>query len=428
MSGTEGTAQAGGRPEPLPGRSQFSFVRLAAGVLLYNASGGVLYAVLPLFEFQRGGSALLATLIVGAPLLATTFGMILWGTLSDRWGRRRELLAFGVFAQAAIFLLYPFLGPMPLLIARVGQAFLGASFALATTEATEDPHRKPGAGLGGVSLWGSLGAALGIVAALPFLGGTRFTPDSPSSVVLFLLLGALSVASVVFLIGTGELPRPRSTTPVRAILRFQEGRTVLVLCAATAVISCGNYIVYTLFPLYVDWAITPQNPFGQGWNSIQQLAVLSIAAAMGGVIVSPWTGRVVEGDHRRRLYLVAPLVYALLWTAYAFVRYYPLVLLIWALPVYVILSIPLLREISGRTSGEERGRAVGLWNAAYSLGGLAGTLIAGGLFRGDSSFGPLFLLGAIVDLAAFGAFLGVPAMARSSPAHPGGTPRGAKLP
>lgn len=402
----------------------FSFRRLATGLLLYNASGGVLYAILPLFEFQEGGGALLATLVVGAPLLATTLGAIAWGTLSDRWGRRREILALGVLVQSALFLAYPWLSPLALVLVRIVQAFLGAASALATAQATEDPSRTAGAGLGGLSFWGSVGSVLGIVAALPFLRGSQFSIHSESALVLFVLLGSFSAASVAFLLGTGDIQRGRTVVRLGDVFRFRDGRAVLLFCGVTAVVACGNYVVYTLFPLWVNWAITPQGVLGAGVNSTVQLAVLSIGASMGGVIVSPWAGRVAEGGPgRRRLYVLAPVIYAVLWLSFVFTHNYPIVFFIWALPIYVLLSIPLLREIAGRTSPQERGRAVGLWNAAYGLGGLAGTLLAGAEFSGSGSFGWLFTLAAFIDLLAFAGFAALAWMGRAMP--PGGDPAGA---
>lgn len=193
------------------------------------------------------------------------------------------------------------------------------------------------------------------------------------------------------------------------LLHFRDGRTILLLCVATAVVGGANYVVYTLFPLWVRWELAPQHFWGPAVSATEDLAILSIGASMGGVLVSLWAGRAAEdGRDRRWLYVVAPVLYCLLWLGLAFIHYYPVDFLIWAVPGYVLLSIPILREIAGRTDPEERGRAVGLWNASFSSGGLVGTLVAGLAYSGPPSFARLFVLAAAVDLAASVGFVSIP--------------------
>jgi MFS family permease len=380
----------------------FSFRRLSAGVLLLNASSGVLFAVLPLFEFDEGGGPVLATLILGAPLLAQTLATFLWGSLSDRWGRRRELLVVGVLSQAALFLAYPFLDPVGLLLVRVVQVFLGATSTLATAVATEDPEMAAGRGLGYLSFWGGVGGVLGVVAGYPFLGGSKFTSHSPAAIPLFVLLAAFSVGAVVLLAYSGELSRARETRPWRNALRFDSGSWVARFAIATAMIGVANYTIYTLFPLFILEVMSPQGLFGLSANPTQQLALLSIGAGMGGVVLSPWTGDVTERPTMRRgLYFFAPILYAVLWTGFAFVRSYPVIFLIWAIPAALFFQIPVTREVAALTRREERGRAVGLLASASSLGGLGGAVLAGLGLRAGYSFTNLFLVGAALDLLTF---------------------------
>ncbi len=387
---------------------RFSFTRLVAGVLFLNASSGVLFAVLPLFEIQEGGGPLLATLIVGAPLLAQVLATFLWGTLSDRWGRRREFLTGGILGQSALFLAYPFLDPAGLLVVRIVQVFLGASSALATTIATEDPLRSAGSGLGNLSLWGGVGGVLGVVAGFPFLGGAEFTSHSAAAVELFVLLAILSAASVVCLAYSGELGRARAVVRLRQAFHFQSGPWVLRLSMAAAIVGVANYTVYTLFPLFVRGVLAPEGQalFGAVLNTTQQLALLSIGAGIGGILVSPITGRWVEGEQmRRRLFLGAPIVYALLWTGFALLHSYAAIFLIWSFPAAIFLQIPLTREIAALTPPEERGRAVGLLVAAYTFGGLVGSFVAGLGVEAGVAYSTMFLVSAGIDLAGFLALL-----------------------
>jgi MFS family permease len=411
----------------------FSFRRLAAGVLLLNASSGVLFAVLPLIEVQEGGGPLLATLIIGAPLLAQVLATFLWGALSDRWGRRRELLTIGILGQSVLFLTYPFLDPVGLLLVRILQVFLGATSALATTVATEDPGRTAGQGLGNLSFWGGVGGVLGVVAGFPFLGGAQFTSSSPAALALFVLLAVLSAASVLCLAMAGEISRSRAVVSLRNALHFRSGPWVLRLSVAMGVVGLANYTVYTLFPLFIrDVLISQGNAFfGATLNPTQQLALLSIGAGLGGVLVSPITGRWVESAGvRRRLFLIAPLLYAALWTGFALLRSYAAVFLIWSVPAAIFFQIPLTREVAGLTPLEERGRAVGLLLAAYYVGGLLGAVAAGVGVADGLPFSTMFLLSAAIDLVGFLVLLimvfaggGMPTVYRETdPASPGQTP------
>jgi MFS family permease len=388
----------------------FSFARLVAGVLFRNASGGVLFAVLPLLEVQEGGGPLLATLILGAPLLAQFLATFLWGALSDRWGRRRELLTIGVLGSSVLFLAYPFLNPVGLLVVRIVQVFIGATSSLATTVATEDPSRPAGLGLGNLSFWGGVGGVLGVVAGLPFLGGSEFTSHSPAAISLFVLLALLSGASVLCLALSGELDRPKAAAPLREALRFRSGPWVLRLSLAAMIVGVGNYTVYTIFPLFIKdvLAANGQALYGAVLNPTQQLALLSLGAGLGGVIVSPIVGRWVEGERlRRRLYLVAPLIYALLWTGFAVLHSYLAVFLIWAFPAAIFFQLPLNREIAGLTPSEERGRAVGLFGAAYVAGGLIGSFVAGLGVEAGVPFAHMFLACAAIDVVGTLALLAV---------------------
>jgi MFS family permease len=392
------------------GARPFSFRRLVLAVIFLNASGGVLFAVLPLLELQEGGGPLLATLIVGAPLLAQVLATFLWGALSDRLGRRRELLTGGVLAQSVLFLAYPFLAPVPLLAVRIVQVFLGAASSLATTVATEDPRRPAGHGLGDLSFWGGIGGVLGVLAGYPFLGGAMFTAHSTAAFALFGLLALLSGAAVVGFALSGELGRDRAPArPLREAFRFESGPWVLRLSLAAGLV--GNYTVYTIFPLFVRNLLAPQGPvfYALATNPTQQLALLSIGAGLGGVLASPATGRWVEVEAwRRRLFLGAPVLYALLWAGFAAFRgSFLAVFLIWSVPAAVFFQIPLTREVAALTPPAERGRAVGLLVAAYTFGGLLGSFVAGLGVEAGLAYPTMFLLSAVIDLGGFVALLAV---------------------
>jgi MFS family permease len=392
------------------GERQFSFTKLVVGILFLNAASGVLFAVLPLFEIEEGGGPLLATLIVGAPLLAQVLATFLWGALSDRWGRRRELLAGGILGQSVLFLAYPFVGPLGLLVVRIAQVFLGATSALATTVATEDPSRSAGQGLGNLSLWGNVGGILGVVAGYPLLGGSEFTSHSPTAFGLCVLLAVLSGTAGLFLALSGELGRPRGAVSLTRALRFRSGPWVVRLSLAAVIVGLANYTVYSLFPLFIRdvMAAHGQSIYGAVLNPTEQLALLTIGSGVGAALVSPIMGRWVEGVRARRLLLLcAPIIYTVLWTGLGLLRSYAAIFLIWSFPAAVFFQVPLTREIAGLTPSEERGRAVGLVWAAYYAGGLVGSVMAGLGAEAGIPFATMFFLSAGIDITGFLALLAV---------------------
>ena len=129
-----------GAATPSPPRARsFAFSRLFGGTWLAYTSYGVLLAVLPIAELTEGGGPLLATLVIGAPLLAQTLASWGWGWLADRTGGRRGPLVVATVVQALIFLSFPALTATELFVVRVAQSALIGSVVLATAQATEDP-------------------------------------------------------------------------------------------------------------------------------------------------------------------------------------------------------------------------------------------------------------------------------------------------
>ena len=287
------------------------------------------------------------------------------------------MLTGGVLGQSILFLTYPFLGPTGLLVVRIVQVFLGAASTLATTIATEDPVRSAGQGLGSLSLWGGVGGVLGVIAGFPFLAGTEFKSHSAAAVGLFALLALLSGASVVCLALSGDLARSRAIVRVREALRFRSGPWVVRLSLASVIVGIANYTVYALFPLFVRNVLSSEGAglFGATLNPTQQLALLSIGAGIGGILISPATGRWVERPRLRRwLFLAAPLVYALLWVGFALLHSYAAIFLIWSFPAAVLFQLPLTR-------GDRRPHPV------RGTGPCGGSVRCGVLLRGTRGFG-----------------------------------------
>ncbi len=376
-----------------------SYARLALGVALTNVASGVLYAVLPLVEVSLGGGTLLATLIIALPLLAQTLASFLWGALSDRLGSSRKLLLGGLVGEGLLFLGYPFLPSVALLVVRIAQAGLAAVIILASALATGDDRRSAGRNLGGLGVWGSVGSVVGLLVALPLVMVAHFELRSALGYSLLFVLAACTIAAALVFSTAGEVVRATSRVPWRHALRFPKGSRVLAYSVSTIPLAVGNYLVYSVLPLYVDDVLGRGGFFGVVLNGTSQVVIFTLAAAAAGVPVSTWIGNKVDRvAWRRRMIALTPLVYASLWFAFASTTDYGLVLLLWSLPVFSFLSIALIRELAAESHLSDRGRAIGLWSATYNAGGVAGGVIAGLTLGSPLSFRSLFILAGSLDL------------------------------
>lgn len=397
-------------PAPRTARSPipFSFGRLFAGNWLAYASYGVLTAVLPIAELAEGGGPLLATLVIGAPLLAQTAASWGWGWLADRTGARRGPLVLAVLFQAPLFALFPLVGPTGLFTVRIVQSALFGSVVLATTQATEDPSASAAFRLGRLQLAQNGGMLLGVAAAFPFLVGPSFRLDSAAGWNLALLLAALTGLAALAFALAGVLPRP---VPLPAPSEFAPTShpTVFWLAGATAAVSTARYVAVTAIPVYLAGTLARGGFFGLPANATEQLAIWVAVSSTLNLLASPLSGRWAENSSgRRRSLLAFALVWPAIWTLIAVAPTYPVVFATWCLPVAVFFTVAGVREAAHWSGPTERGRAVGLLTAAYNLGGLLGGAGAGFLLARAVPAPTVFAIAAVGGLGA--ALLFVPSL------------------
>ncbi len=378
----------------------FSFRRLVIGVLLSNIAGGVLFVVLPLMVLRRDSGPLLATLIIVAPLLAQTLASFGWGALSDHLGRRREIMVAGAIGAAVLYLFFPLASPTVLLLLRTLQAALLATSTLVYALTSEGTTGTVGSRLGNMMMWGNVGQLIGVLAVFPLL--TLTTLDSTLGWELVGVLSGATALSAFFLATAGDLPRARAEVSLGTVLQFRRQRPVAFLSLATFPLAVGNYAAYTTLPVYLNDGLGKGGFFGMPLSPVQQLGLFTIATTIIAIPYCLWAGDLVEGVFARRLALVlTPLLYAGFWLAYTLSTSYLVFFVVWAIPLYPLLSIAATRELSDLTAPGERGRGIGLWTAVYTLGGLVGGVLAGLALEAGESYQLVFLQATV--LAASGA-------------------------
>jgi len=394
-----------------PSSRPFSFSRLFGGTWLTYTSFGILLAVLPIAELSEGGGPILATLVLGAPLLAQTLSSWGWGWLADRTGGRRGPLVLATALQLPLFLTFPLLGALTLFLVRIVQSALFGSIVLATTQATEERDAVAAFRLGRLQLAQNGGMLLGVGAAFPLLVETGFHLRSTAGWELSVLLALFTgIAAVVFSLA-GDIPRSRSASKMAPFSpRSHPG--VFRLAGATAAVSTFRYVAVAAIPVYLAASLGNRGFFGVPANTTAQLAVWVACSSTLNIAASPFSGQWADSVRsRRRGLFVFSLVYAAIWGAIAASPTYLVVFAVWILPVAVFFTVASVREASYLSQGAERGRAVGLVTAAFNLGGLTGGALAGVLLAYAVSIPTVFVIAAAGSLAS--AFLFVPGLRRT---------------
>jgi MFS family permease len=359
------------------GSRPFSFGHLFGGTWLAYTSYGILLAVLPLAEIAEGGGPVLATLVIGAPLLAQTLSSWGWGWLADRTGARRGPLVLATALQVPLFATFPLLGPVGLFSVRIVQSALFGSLVLATTQATEQRSTSAAFRLGRLQLAQNGGMLLGVAASFPLLVTVGFHLASPAGWELSLLIAAFTGAAALVFAFAGDLPRPPTPSAPTAFAPASHPK-VFRLAGATTAVSTARYLAVTAIPVYLASTLGRSGFFGLPANPTAQLALWVAVSSALNLTASPFSGRWAETSvTRRRSLLAFALVYAVIWGLIGFFPTYPVIFAVWILPVAVFFTVAGVREAAYLSGPAERGRAVGLLTAAFNLGGLLGGAAAG---------------------------------------------------
>jgi len=118
--------------------------------------------LLPFYATKLGGSATIVGGLIAAFSLAQLLSAPLWGSFSDRYGRRPALLC-GLILSAIAYVIFAFAGTLWLLLAsRVVQGFGGGTIGVVQAYVTDVSDPKDRAkSLGWLSAVTSLGAVIG---------------------------------------------------------------------------------------------------------------------------------------------------------------------------------------------------------------------------------------------------------------------------
>lgn len=363
---------------------------------------GMVIPILPFYikEFGASGSALGALMATYA-VMQFIFAPI-WGSLSDRYGRK-PILLIGILGNAIAQLLFGLSTALWMLFAARILAGALSSATLPTAmayigDSTSDRDRGGGMGI--------LGAAMGIgmvigpgIAGL--LAGHTLIGERALATPFFLASALSLLAMLLILLMLPEsLPIEKRVTggsrvhgPQVAEMWRALTSPIGTLLGLAFLVSFGLTIFEGVFGLYA----LERYDYGPGQVGGLLTFIGLLSALAQGALTGPLTRRFGETRVIKISLLASALGFPLMLLA-------DRLWLILATTGFFILSNSLLRPaVSSLTSKRApggQGVAMGLNNAFMSIGRSLGPLLAGGLF--DISLRLPYLAGGIIMLLGFG--------------------------
>lgn len=356
---------------------------------------GIIIPILPFAAPQFGASNLDIALIIVVYSVCGALVSPLWGRLSDRWGRKKTLLAC-LAGSALCSLMLAFVTTLFALYAvRVVAGFFSGNFGVATAMAADlsTPQNRARA-------MGTVGAAFGLGMVVgPSLGGLLAGPEA-SLLLPGLVAAGLSVAAIVFgvlllpetvvtAVATAPVARQGPSESTRQLLtRTGNGGLMTQFVVLTAAISTVSY----LFPLATGHYL--------GWGPKEVGIVFGIQGLCMAILQAGLVGRLAQRFGELALLKVALSLMIGGFSIAALAHTQP-----WLLAGFFISITgaaccpPVLNSLlSQRTPPPLRGQMMGTSGAASSWGRVFGPLLAG-LALSQFGYAAAWALGAIAGIA-----------------------------
>jgi MFS transporter, DHA1 family, multidrug resistance protein len=380
------------RPVPHPRRR----IALSAPAVVLFLSFVDVFALLPTvapYVTSLGGGPAAVGLAVGAYSAANLPANVVGGILVDRWGRRRVTLIGLVLAAAAVAA-YPLATTASgVIVARLAHGVAGGILVPAVFASAGDRAVASGAG----RTMGRMGALIGAAAVVAPAGAGILRQVAGTTAVFLTVSGLLLVGAVVAYLGVHdpiaqrERRSARDGRVVRDLLRIPPLRRAY---AATAALTVSVGVLAGFLPGRAE-------ALGAAPSAVGGLFT-AYAVAAAALMLSPLAGR-VDRDGADRIAGVGLLVLAVALAALSVVD--TLLLAIVATGLFGVGYGLVFPAVTGATSlastTATRGRAFGLFNAAFSIGLAFGPPLVGALAERATWLSPF------VPTAALTALLGV---------------------
>ncbi|TFG31955.1 MFS transporter [Candidatus Thorarchaeota archaeon] len=287
-----------------------------------------------------------------------------WGSLSDRWHKRKIFMIIGFSGYASMFLFYAFVENIVqyLIVAAIGALFYSAALPMGQAHLTTNVKNK-GERLGYFVAAQSGGWFIGALFSGVFY-------DIIGMRVLFIIAALLSVAAItstIFLIrdipfNVFQIVKKGS---IRTILR-KPGMTRLTGAVLASQIGISTISAF-LAIMIVDELL----------GTTAYVGYANSGATFIALIITGYVGKIVDKKGPVKVLIIAYFSYTIFALLFGIVTDPIIATIMWALPIYPLSSTATSALAAMISDEDERGRAMSLVYGAQNAGIWIGPLIGG---------------------------------------------------
>jgi MFS transporter, DHA1 family, multidrug resistance protein len=368
---------------------------LALTLMVVMLGFGVVIPIIPFYmESMGAGGTELGLLVASYAIMRLIFGPV-WGSISDRVGRK-PILMVGITGYGITMILFAFATQWwMLLVIRSLSGILSSATSPTTMayvgDSTSEGERSRGMGI--------LGAAIGIGTILGPGPGGLLAGGSLSAP--FLIAGAMSflTLALIWFFLPESLPaesrRKTAGDTGRPKLRDLWGALfspIGILLVMAFLLSYAMTTVYGILGLYL---LEKYHSGPQQVGAIMMIVGAISAVAQGG-LTGPMTKRWGEATLIKAGLAATALGFAGISLSASFAAF---LVAVGVFTLATALMTPAVSSLTSQRTTMAQGITMGLSNAFMSLGRIAGPAVAGVAF--DANIEAPFLLGAVVTAAGF---------------------------
>ena len=370
-------------------------IYILAFVLLVVMLGfGVFIPIIPFFiEDMGAGGTELGLLVASYAIMRLIFGPI-WGSLSDRVGRK-PILMVGIFGYGITMILFGLATKLWMLfVFRSLSGILSSATSPTTMAYISDSTSEKDRG-GGM---GTLGAAIGIGTILgPGFGGLL---GGESLSIPFFIAGGMSFLALLliwlFLPESLSVEARRQASHKKRLTASDLWQAMVgpigILLGMAFLVSYAMTTFYSIFGLYA------LQKFSYGTQEVGAIMMVvgMVSALAQGVFTGPLTRRWGEAAVIKTTLLATALGFIGISLGNTFVTF---LIAIGFFTLATALLTPAITALTSKRTTLEQGISMGLSNSFMSLGRIAGPMVAGITF--DINIEYPNLSGALVLLVGF---------------------------